>query len=148
MAHSRWDDKRALLLDQIEEWDALLEGEYPPPPQHFINALTKRQSLQAALLHVDVAEELERTDDPEQRARISMVMAAADGSHVAAEKASRELAKLVQDRLAREAAERDRAILAASPTEALQTLAQQLLAAPQGDRSWLVAVLSSGRLPD
>jgi hypothetical protein len=145
---TRWDDRRALLDDQIAEWDALLEGEYPPPAQHFINALTKRQALQSAILHVDVAEEMERTESAEERARIAMVMAAAAGSHIAAEKASRELDRLRQDRLAREAAEAERAALSTSPTEALQALARQLLTAPQGDRAWLAAVLSSGRLPD
>lgn len=141
-----WDDRRDMIQDQINDFEALLELDILPRER--INALTKLHAAQNRLVHLAIAEELERSDCPEHRARVSMVMATADGSHVAAGQASRELDRLVQDRLAREAAERERAILAASPTEALQTLAQQLLAAPQGDRSWLVAVLSSGRLPD
>ena len=141
-----WDDRRALVDDQIADFEALLDLDILARER--INALTKLHALQNRRVHIDMAEELDRSDSAEHRAQVAMVMAAADGSHIASEKASRELDRLRQDRLAREAAEADRAAMSTSPTEALQSLARELLQAPQGDRAWLAAVLSSGRMPD
>ena len=142
----RWLDRRALIEVHIQDWEAVLMTQ--PAPRDMINATSKLHAAQLQLLAVDIAEELEHTPTAEGRAALAMLVATADGSHVAAGQASKRLEELRAVRIAAEEDERRARLLATSPTEALTHLAIQLLQAPPGDRQWLADVLTTGKLPD
>ncbi len=95
-----------------------------------LDLIKLRRRLDEEEADIAFAARLVRERDPEARVRALAERAQASGSYVAAAQLERELARLVEARLAREAAERDAAEAARSVGEQIESLVDALTTWP------------------